>query len=470
MSGLKRRKSYLRYAVLLPLLVEIALLSACYRVDVPSFGDAALRKAANQVIEVNDSKQEKIPLSLRVSPNELSRRTEQTESKGAWEMWPTALSVPVKFDIDMAAFNQRALSDKPLTDAVVIIDPSHGSTVDLGAVGEYNGGSVSERQVTISLANKLKTALENMGATVHLLREADEWRSLHYRVAEAGDIAVSTVKPLISAAQLETGFLETIENGIKEMKERNNDRQDLPAQSSGLGMAWGYGVGKEMRKLLDLEGQLSHFVLISLNMGSASQLSNAAAGFEAYYLDSNYIFERELESMGNRPDSNGVFAFASNERANPAYTYRTDAQRARLANAVYDAVVSKITQFSKNSKKSEQVGTANFTSLRESGYASCALQCGFISNASDLAWMMDEENQGKLAQAISEGIYSYYCLSNWSAIEGLSRISDSNWKRAGDAYREKISKQENENNEVNTEAETTTVAEASTESDSSVQS
>lgn len=444
MSKFKTAKRYGKYISLLALLLSNCFFVACYRVDVPGFGDAALRKAEHQVIEVNDSKQEKIPLSIRVSPNELSRRIAQTESKGVWEMWPADLSIPLKFDVDMAAFNKRALNNKPLTDAVIIIDPSHGSSVDLGSVGEVEGKAVSEREITIKLAGKLRAVLENLGAKVYLLREQDEWRSLHYRVADAAELAINEVKGTIEKAQLDLAWLEPLEKGIQEMKERNNDRQDLPAASSGLGMAWGYGVSSEMRQILDFEGQLRHIILISLNMGSSSQLSTATAGFETYYLDSEFIFEKELENMGNRPETNGAFAFAASERANPAYTYKTDATRRQLANNIYDAVVAKITQFAKNSRKEQQVGKANFTSLRESGFTSCAIQTGFISNPSDLAWMLHEENQNKLAQAISEGIYNYYCLSNWQGIEGLSRIADENWKRASDAYREKL------NSELNT--------------------
>lgn len=428
----------------LSLVLTSLILVGCHRVDVPTIGDSAKRKAKQQVVDVNKVEQEKVPVDVRFSPREVTKNNVQTEAKGAWEVWPKAISVPLKIDVDMAAFNQRTFKNKPLSDAVIFIDPSHGSSLDLGSTGEVKGRTVSEAEITISLANKLKVVLENLGAKVILLRENDDWRSLHYRIAKVGAWTVDYVKPQIEKSQTDSKWLDEIADGMKDIMERNNDRQDLPKESSGLGVAWGYGVSATMRQLFDLESQIRQVIVLSLNMSATSQLENQIKGFLAYYLNSDFIFENELQNMNGQPDTNGSFAFASNERANPAYTYKNDAERERLAESIYDAVVGKITHFARNAETGKQVGPANFTILRETGYASAALQCGFISDEGDLSWILDEDNQNNLAQAIGKGIYNYYCTANWPLIDGLSHSNDKNWKSASDAYREKKSGVQNQ--------------------------
>lgn len=430
----------------LSIFLALIFLVACHRVDVPTIGDSVKRKAKHELVEVNNAEPEKVPVDVRFSPREVAKTNSQTEAKGAWELWPKAISVPLQVDVDMAAFNQRSLKNKPLSDAVVFIDPSHGSSLDLGASGEVKGRTVTEAEITISLAQKLKVVLENMGAQVILLRENDDWRSLHSRIAQVGTWTVNYVKPHIEKSQTDAKWLDDIAKGMTEITERNNDRQDLPKESSGLGIAWGYGVSAPMRQLFDLQSQLRQVIVLSLNMGSKSQLSEANNGFESYYLNSDFIFENELTAMNGQPDTNGNFAFASNERANPAYTYQNDAERERLAKAIYDAVIGKITHFARNSNVSKQVGPANFTSLRETGYVSAALQCGFISNEDDLSFILDEDKQNSLAQAIAQGVYNYYCTANWPLIEGLSRSNDKNWKLASDAYREQAVQAQNGTN------------------------
>lgn len=418
------------------LFLLVCFLTACHRVDVPTLGDSVKRKAKQQVVEVNKVEKERVPVDVRFSPRSVSKTSEQTEAKGAWELWPKAIAVPLQIDVDMAAFNQRTLKNKPLTDAIIFIDPSHGSSLDLGASGEVKGRTVTEAELSISLAQKIKVVLENMGAKVILLRENNDWRSLHSRIAQVGAWTIDYVQPHIEKSQTDAKWLSDISKGMQEILERNNDRQDLPKESSGLGIAWGYGVSKPMRQLFDLQSQLRQVIVLSINMSANSQISDANSGFESYYLDSDFIFENELTAMNGQPDTNGNFAFASNERANPAYTYKNDAERKRLAKEIYDAVIGKITHFARNANGSQQVGAANFTSLRETAYASAALQCGFISNEADLEWILDEDNQNSLAQAISEGVYNYYCTANWPLIEGLSRSNDKNWKLASDAYKE----------------------------------
>lgn len=426
-----------RVAAFILSLSLVFTLTSCYRVDVPTLGDNKMRKAQQKPVEVKEEVQEKIPVEIRYSPQEVSKKNSQTETKGAWEMWPAAASVPVHVDVDMAAFNQRNLKNKPLTDAVVFLDPTHGSTLDLGSSGEADGKSFIEANITISLANKLKVVLENMGAKVILLRENNDWRSLHARIAAAGDYAIEAIKPHLDKIQADGKWLEELASGTEEMKERNNDRQDLPKEKSGMGMAWGYGVSPKMRQLLDLEAQFRQVILLSLNMSASSQLEKSNQGFETYYLTSDFIFEKELKDMGGKPESNGNFAFAAKERANPSYYYKNDKERQSLAANIYDAVASKITYFARTADASAHVGQANYTSLRETGYVSAALQCGFISNEDDLRWIADEDNQNTLVQAIGLGVYNYYCMSSWPQIEGLSRSNDGNWKLASDAYREK---------------------------------
>jgi N-acetylmuramoyl-L-alanine amidase len=59
---------------------------------------------------------------------------------------------------------------KPISEAMVVLDPGHGGTVETGAIG---AGGVAEEDVNLAVAESAKRALEAEGITVLLTRTGD---------------------------------------------------------------------------------------------------------------------------------------------------------------------------------------------------------------------------------------------------------------------------------------------------------
>ncbi len=76
-----------------------------------------------------------------------------------------------------------------LSGITIMVDAGHGGK-DPGALGSYNGTSIYEKTANLTLANKIKTELESMGAKVIMLRTDDgetltsDDRILRYRNAK----------------------------------------------------------------------------------------------------------------------------------------------------------------------------------------------------------------------------------------------------------------------------------------------
>jgi N-acetylmuramoyl-L-alanine amidase len=51
--------------------------------------------------------------------------------------------------------------------------------------------------------------------------------------------------------------------------------------------------------------------------------------------------------------------------------------------------------------------TRGLAVLSQIAYPACLIECGFLSNPTERAWLLLEENQNLLAQKISEGILDY---------------------------------------------------------------
>lgn len=68
----------------------------------------------------------------------------------------------------------------PLKGITIMLDPGHGGT-DTGAIGPL-GKAYAEKDINLSLAKKLRTELESLGARVYLTREDDRTLSLEDRL------------------------------------------------------------------------------------------------------------------------------------------------------------------------------------------------------------------------------------------------------------------------------------------------
>lgn len=187
---------------------------------------------------------------------------------------------------------------KPYPNAtkMVILDAGHGGT-DSGAIGNLNGSSVLEKDLTLSITYKVKKILEDNGVTVSMTRTLDTLPSLVERPTQA-----------------------------------NSENAAL-------------------------------FVSIHINSADAVE----AKGIETFY---------SLE--------------------NNEMTYGTSSEI--LATSLLKHMISETNAVKRS------VQTANHAVTRRCNMPASLVECGFISNADEVAKMASEDYQGKLARGIADGI------------------------------------------------------------------
>ncbi|WP_432406847.1 stage II sporulation protein D [Wukongibacter sp. M2B1] len=68
--------------------------------------------------------------------------------------------------------------NRPMFNRTIVIDPGHGGTENTGVIGKYG---LREKDLTLKISLELKDLLEDLGSTVILTRDADEYISLKGR-------------------------------------------------------------------------------------------------------------------------------------------------------------------------------------------------------------------------------------------------------------------------------------------------
>ena len=65
------------------------------------------------------------------------------------------------------------------------------------------------------------------------------------------------------------------------------------------------------------------------------------------------------------------------------------------------------------------VKSANFAVLRLTDMPAVLVECAFITSSGDIAVLMDEDGQNRIARAVADG------LLNWADIAGIACVDDS---------------------------------------------
>lgn len=89
--------------------------------------------------------------------------------KSVWVAGLVALAFLIQFPINKVETTWESWS-LPLSGKTIVIDPGHGGP-DGGAVGK---DKTSEKEITLAVAKKLQSYLQQSGALVYLTREADQ--------------------------------------------------------------------------------------------------------------------------------------------------------------------------------------------------------------------------------------------------------------------------------------------------------
>jgi len=99
------------------------------------------------------------------------------ETLGGYYVEKTATGLELKIRRKAVVKNQS----QPLGSITIILDPGHGGT-DPGAIGPL-GWAYAEKDINLSLAHKLQSELESLGARVYLTRDSDINLSLDDRLS-----------------------------------------------------------------------------------------------------------------------------------------------------------------------------------------------------------------------------------------------------------------------------------------------
>ncbi len=313
--------------------------------------------------------------------------------------WPAESLLPVIHAADLAGYQGREPQDQPLQGITVILDPGHGGQDDNGI---KDGGAqypifparaeVMEKDITLQVALKTRTLLENLGAEVVMTRENDAWYSINSRVALVGIEILDKFTAELPLQGYETDAIDHLKPALESMIQINSDALD----SGGRGIMQGVGVNKDVRLLLDIERQYNDVLFISLHC-NALEGEDSVRGIQVYYQSNESTYKEENSSV----------KFEDSMTNSPAYTLFNDDARLKLATLLRDNLL--VQQPGMKYEGKLDIHQANYGVLREQNLVGALVEMGFITNAADRQIMQDPAGQQSIAQAVADSVYAYYC-------------------------------------------------------------
>lgn len=115
-----------------------------------------------------------------------------------------------------------------LGEKLVIIDAGHGGS-DPGAVATHNGKEYHEKELNLTIANKVRDILEGQGITVVMTRDGDTYPSLTKRY----EIANSNLATMFVSIHTNSATVNTA-TGFEVYYSKSNNREDTGLLSSDL--------------------------------------------------------------------------------------------------------------------------------------------------------------------------------------------------------------------------------------------
>lgn len=316
------------------------------------------------------------------------------DASGAWTRWPADLITPAKLNLDLSAYVGAPKNERPLQDLTVILDPGHGGK-DPGALGVSGDQTIYEKDVNLAIAMKTRSELEALGATVIMTREDDSWVSLYTRVAIAGFATTAFWEEGLTAAGLDTTWLEPINAELQKLQDINEDT----VESGGRGFAQGLGVRETLRQLFDAQVQTKQIIYLSIHANSTDVSLGDKRGLQMYISTNQHIYESELSMLLQDSSDPEILPI------NPNYQAYDDAARLRLAGSLFGSITGLIPEL----KQSEVTAYAgNFAFLRELNLTSVLIETAFMSNSEDLAILLDPDKQAAFASGIADGVWRYF--------------------------------------------------------------
>lgn len=319
-----------------------------------------------------------------------------TTDDNNWERWPGTSSLEQSITVDLSAYKGSQQNAQALQGITVIVDPGHGLS-DPGAVTTDSAGNqIREADITLPIGLALKDKLEALGATVVMTRTTDSWVSLYSRVAIAGNTVLDFWEQVLTQNGQSTDWTQSLRGDLQTMLDINDD----DAASGGRGICQGIGATADLRNLLDAERETSQIIYISVH-ANTSDSDTTAHGLQTYISTNDSVYASESEAFGEESVD------AEYLPVNPNYRNYNDADRTRLAQAIFNGVTGQVPQLL--NAAGQAIYTGNYAFLREINLTSVLVETGFISNAEDLAVLTDATSQQQIAQGIADGVYTYFC-------------------------------------------------------------
>ncbi len=280
---------------------------------------------------------------------------------------------------------------EPLKGITVILDPGHGGA-DSGAV--YSG-TLMEKTINLSVALETRTYLESMGATVVMTRETDSTYGLYYRNALINKYILNRHKEILVSKGKDVSEVDRLIGLMNQVMASNSDTASLKAR----GVFFGLGMNEDVRTSLDISREYADVILISIHCNIIVN-SPSTKGIEIYYGTNNSIFQDEKSLVKNEKPSNPIY---------PEYQFYDDTARKKFGTALRSSLQNTVPEM--KMRGGNGLYAWNFCMIRENNLTSALIELGFMSNASDRAFLTDPANQKKMALGIADSVYNYYCVN-----------------------------------------------------------
>ena len=279
----------------------------------------------------------------------------------------------------------------PLKGITVILDPGHGGA-DPGAI--YNG-TLQEKTINMRVALETRTYLESMGATVIMTHETDITCGLYYRNALINKYILTRHKEELVSKGKDVSEVNRLIGLMNQVMATNSDTASLKAR----GVFFGLGMNEDIRTSLDISREYADVILISIHCNIIVN-SPSTNGVEIYYGTNNAIFQDEKSLVKNENPSNPIY---------PEYQYYDDTARKKFGTALRSSFQNTVPEM--KMRGGNGLYAWNFCMIRENNLTSALIELGFMSNASDRAFLVDPANQKKMALGIADSLYNYYCVN-----------------------------------------------------------
>lgn len=345
--------------------------------------------------EESDPAEAAVPLSTEnLTQISIASGEPITVAENSLQKWPSESTLPEIRTADLLIYQNRAKSEDALAGITVFLDPGHGGQ-DSGATYPAHAikPQINESEVNLAVAIKTRQELEALGATVYLLRNEEVWQSIFYRVAFANLQILERFEKDLAAAGYYLPDVDQYKADMNQIMTLNSDADS----DGGRGIMSGVGSSVDLRTLLDIGRQYPDVLYLSIHC-NALEDNDPTGGLQVFYLNDTTAYRLENEFA----QKNENIALS-----HPVYQLYDNSERARLANLLLNGILDQIPELKYPGQSDVQ--TENFAVLRELNVTSALIELGFLSSPEDRAILMNDDQRQKMAQAIADAVYQFYC-------------------------------------------------------------